>query len=361
MSREPYRVLVVGVGSIGLRHLRCFQNTGRTRMSICEVDPKLRSRIAEEYRIDRCYANLDAALAGNHDAAVIATPAHLHVPMALRLAEAGLHLLIEKPLSTSLDGLDELQQFEQSQGLAIAVAYVLRTDPLLGAMRKAIVSGRFGRPVHVIAACGQNFPTYRPAYREIYYHDHATGGGAIQDGLTHILNAVEWLVGPIDRVVADAAHEVLEGVSVEDTVNVLAQHGRVLGCYSFNQHQAPDELTITVVCKHGTVRFEDHKRRWRWMSGPGEPWHDESGQPGSRDGPFVIQANGFLAAMEGLAPPVCTLTEGTQTLRATLAALASVQQGNWQVIGPTSGAGSAKACGRRPHSFPRDLAANLRL
>ena len=56
-------VLIVGVGSIGLRHLRCFQGTGRVKVSICEVDPALRSRVAREYAIERQYADLDAALA----------------------------------------------------------------------------------------------------------------------------------------------------------------------------------------------------------------------------------------------------------------------------------------------------------
>ena len=103
-------VLIVGVGSIGLRHLRCFRQTDRVRVSICEIDPVLRRRVAEEHQIDRCYADLDGALADRHDAAVIATPAHLHVPVAIRLAEAGLHLLIEKPLSTNMEGIDTLQE-----------------------------------------------------------------------------------------------------------------------------------------------------------------------------------------------------------------------------------------------------------
>ena len=51
----------------------------------------------------------------------------------------------------------------------------------------------------------------------------------------------------VERVVADAAHQVLEGVTVEDTVHLLARHGSVMASYSLNQHQAPNEITITVV------------------------------------------------------------------------------------------------------------------
>ncbi len=327
-------VLIVGVGSIGQRHLRCFQQTGRARLSICEVNPDLRSQVGEEYRIDRQFPDLDAALAGRHDAAVIATPAHLHVPMAVRLAEAGLHLLIEKPLSTGMEGIDALRRTLQSRGLLAAVAYVYRAIPALRAMKEAVSSGRFGPPVQVTATCGQHFPTYRPAYRETYYRDRATGGGAIQDALTHVLNAAEWLVGPIDRLLADAAHQVLEGVAVEDTVHVLTRHGGVLGCYSLNQHQAPNEITITVVCQRGTARFENHFQRWRWMLHPDEPWRDEPQEQLPRDALFIHQANAFLDALEGRALPPCSLEEGIQTLRTNLAALASVEQGSWQIIHP---------------------------
>jgi len=325
-------VLIVGVGSIGERHLRCFQTTGRVRLSLCDTNEDLRRRVAEQYGISRTYADLEAALADRHHAAVIATPAHLHVPMAIRLAEAGTHLLIEKPLSTGLEGIDRLKEEVRTRRLVAAVAYVLRGHPALEAMKREIDSGRFGPPVQLVATAGQHFPTYRPADREIYYTDHATGGGAIQDGLTHVLNAGRWLVGPIDSLVTDAAHQVLEGVEVEDTVGLLARHGSVLASYSLNQHQAPNEWTISVVCRRGTARFELHRHRWRWMIKPDDPWHEESFGPIERDSLFVAQANAFLDCVEGTRAPVCTLDEGIETLRANLAALASVRERRWQTV-----------------------------
>ena len=90
------------------------------------------------------------------------------------------------------------------------------------------MANRFGRPVQLTVTAGQHFPTFRPAYKNIYYADRVQGGGAIQDAMTHYLNAGEWLLGPIDRIVADAAHQVLEGVAVEDTVHCLARHGAAM-------------------------------------------------------------------------------------------------------------------------------------
>ncbi len=329
-----HKVLIVGVGSIGERHLRCFQATGRAELSLVEIHSALRQSVAERYGVSRAFAEVDAALEDHPEIAVIATPADSHVAIATRLADAGLHLLIEKPLGTSFDGIGPLEEIIREKGVMAAVGYVYRCHPLLVPLREELAAGGFGKPVELIVVAGQHFPTYRPAYRDTYYTSRTTGGGAIQDALTHLVNAGEWLLGPIDRLVADAAHQVLEGVTVEDTVHLLARHGPVMASYSLNQHQAPNEITFTVVCERGTFRCEFHENRWRWMSEPAGAWHDEIIPPLERDTLFVVQANAFLDAVEGIAPPPCSLTEGVQSLRVNLAALASVESGSWQSLTP---------------------------
>ncbi|WP_425616071.1 Gfo/Idh/MocA family protein [Anatilimnocola sp. NA78] len=331
-----HHVLVIGVGSIGERHVRCFQATSRCEVSLVEINPTLRQTVAERYGV-RGYESLTEALAAKPTAAVVAVPAHLHLPLAMQLAEAGVHLLIEKPLSTTTKGVRELSELVTRKQLVCGVAYVYRSHPVLTAMREAIHSGRFGQPVELVAVCGQHFPTYRPAYREIYYKDRATGGGAIQDALTHILNAGEWLVGRMTRLVADAEHQLLPGVTVEDTVHVLARHStvqnsRVQASYALNQHQAPNETTITVVCEKGTVRFEAHENRWRWQTTPGDTWHDETFPPLERDTLFSEQAGLFLDAVEGKRSVTCSLSDGAATLRVNLATLASCEQRAWQEV-----------------------------
>jgi predicted dehydrogenase len=322
--------LIVGVGSIGERHVRCFQATQRADVSVCDTNDALLRTIAERYGIQTAFRDFDEALTSPFDAVVIATPAHLHVPMAIQAAQAGCHLLVEKPLGVDFAGVDELLAVLKNTQKQAMLAYVLRSHPALSAMRNAIQAGRFGEPLHLYATCGQNFPTYRPAYRDIYYRDRATGGGAVQDALTHIINAAEWLIGPVDRLVADAAHQSLRGVAVEDTVNVLARHGRVLASFAYNQHQAPNELTITVVCARGTARFEYHLARWSWMTTPDTPWDHESLDGLERDTIFMRQAATFLEVLDGTQSPPCTVADAIGTLRANLAIInASEDKSHW--------------------------------
>ncbi|HOW74032.1 MAG TPA: Gfo/Idh/MocA family oxidoreductase [Phycisphaerae bacterium] len=325
-----HRMLIVGVGSIGERHTRTFKATGRAELSICESNETLRTAVAGRYGITETFPDLDEALnKGRFDTVLIATPSHLHIPMATKCALAGKNLFIEKPLSLCVDGIEALRQVIADRKLKAAVAYTYRSHPALRSMKEAIDSGRFGRPVQIVGTWGQHFPKYRPAYREIYYTSRTTGGGAIQDVLTHAVNAGEFLVGPIDRIMADAAHQVLEGVTVEDTVHLIARHGRVMGCYSLNQHQAPNENTLTVICERGTARWDLNNARWQSMVEPDAGWKTEFEFSRERDDIFVNQARLFLDALENKGPFACTLDEGLQTLRVNLTVLGAADHPSW--------------------------------
>jgi len=324
-------ILVIGCGSIGERQLRCFQATGRARLTACESQPALLETVTRTYGVAG-HRDWERAL-GDHafDAVVIATPAHLHVPMAIRALARGCHVLIEKPLSQSLAGVDDLLQARDRAGRHAAVAYVLHTHPLLAPARDFLRGGDLGPVLQVTTTSGQHFPAMRPAhaapYHQTYYRDRRTGGGAIQDALTHTVNWVESIVGPADSVLCDCAHLAVPLVEVEDTVHASARHGAVLASYSLNQFQAPNEAAIQFNTATGSVRVELHARRWgvHRLGAPGWTWHEVP--PIERDTPYLAQANAFLDLLDGRPSQVCSLEAGRDTLRFNLAALASAERG----------------------------------
>ena len=332
MPGRIHRVLVAGTGSIGERHVRCFLATGRAAAGICELDDASRKAVAERYSIRGIFAELDKALEQEWDAALIATPAHTHIPIARTIVKHDIPILIEKPLSVNMDGIPELLAAVESRSLLAAVSYNYRAHPALVAMKSAIGDGRFGRALQMYCVVGQNFATYRPAYASVYFANRGHGGGAIQDAMTHLINMGEWLAGPVDRINVDADHLQLEGVDVEDTVHVFARHGKIMASYVLNLFQRPNESSITVVCEKATLRFDMRTGWWRWMDAVDGEWHDEVHALKDRDDLYVLNATAFLDALEGISPPLCTLGEGVQTLRTNLAALASMDSGQWQQV-----------------------------
>lgn len=321
-------VLIIGCGSIGERHLRCFQKTGRCRLTACDVSPVLRQKMIDTYGVPAVDDARVAIAAGGFDAVVICTPAPLHVPLAIEALKAGRHALIEKPLSTSLAGVDDLIAARDRSGRQAAVAYVYRVFPYLVAAREFIARGEFGLVRHVAATSGQPFHVFRPAYAQIYYRDRATGGGAIQDALTHVANWVESVVGPTASVLCDCAHLSLPGVTVEDTVAVSTrQESGVQVHYSLNQFQHPNENTIQFNSAGGSVKIEIHRQRWGTYAAGATGWIWHEAPVPERDAHFIAQANAFLDQIGGRPARLCSLEAAAQTLRFNLAALAAAERG----------------------------------
>jgi predicted dehydrogenase len=332
MSVQRLRALVVGVGSIGEKHVRCLQFTKRVDIAICEPAAITRDAVAKQYGIRDSFASLDAATKESFDLAIVATPAPFHIPQATFLVENGIHVLIEKPLSIDTTGIANLKQLAAHKQLVTGVAYSYRAHPALASMHRCIKSDELGRPLQVSLLAGQSFPTYRPAYRNTYYRARSSGGGAIQDALSHMINTVEWLVGPTTNVVGDAERLKLDGVEVEDTTHVLARNGPVLTSYSLNQHQPANELSLTVVCEHGQARFEGHRSRWVKITEVDGNWQEQSFENLDRDTVFLNQANAFLDSIEGKHPPLCSLDEGCSSLKSVLAILKSLETRRWEAV-----------------------------
>lgn len=317
-------ILIIGTGSIGERHLRCFKATDRCEVSACEPNEILRRKMVETYGCPAFPSVEEALKVGPWDAAVICTPAHTHIPIARQLLDQGSHLLIEKPLSTTLDGIDDLIRRAAEKQAVVRVAYVFRSIPVVVAMREALQTPGLTDIRHIVVTAGQDFPKARPAYASTYFARRETGGGCIQDALTHQVHAVEWLAGPIERVYCDASHEVLAEVKVEDTANLTARlHGGIAAAFTINQYQSPNELTLSFHGAGGSVRAELHENRlgvqlagesdWTWQNFPVE----------ERDAMFIRQAHSFLDAVEGRADNLATLEDAFQTLKVNLAALRS--------------------------------------
>lgn len=317
------KVLIVGGGSIGERHLRCFQQVIDGEVVLCENHDARRAEIAQRYQLSTSHATVEEASEYQWDAVVICTPAHLHVNHSLTLLPATRSIMIEKPLSTRLD--DAYKLLEATEGRVANVAYVNRASPAVDAVREKLESGELGPLLEVTAVSGQHFPTYRPAYREIYYTDRRTGGGAIQDAATHTFNLVHYLAGSFDWIFCDYEHQALEGVEVEDTVHLVGrcQNNQVMVSIALNQFMAPNESRICFHCKNGSLQLQMPEHRWG-MYKHGDPgWTWSEAPELERDSLFRMQAQKFLQASLGERPVLCSIDDALHTLKVNLAALKS--------------------------------------
>src|SRR5262245_27974604 len=123
------KVLVVGAGSIGKRHIGNLKTIGVSEIAVVETREDRLQEVKSRFGVNEMYPSLDQALPQKFDGAVLCSPTALHVKQGLQLAEKGVHLMIEKPLADNLDGADQLHKIVEQKKLVALMAYPFRFDP----------------------------------------------------------------------------------------------------------------------------------------------------------------------------------------------------------------------------------------
>ncbi len=338
------KILVVGLGGIGQRHLRnlrtllgpeaelsAFRVRGlrHTLTDQLEIEPGI--EVAAKYGVE-VYEDLEDALAAGPEAAFVCNPTSLHIPVALRLAEAGCHLFIEKPLSHSLEGVEALLAILKAKGLVSMVGYQLRFHPLVGKLRDWVEDRRMGRIVAVRAEVGEYLPGWHryEDYRQMYASRSELGGGVVLSQI-HEIDYLGWLFGWPSRVFAVGGHLSGLEVDVEDTASLLMEtrvDGRTIPIHLHLDYlQRPPSRTCQVIGDAGKAVMDLRVSMATLYDAEGGVAEAVSFPDFPRNQLFLDEASCFLGciAEKGCAP--ISGGEGLRSLRVALAAKASMMSG----------------------------------
>ena len=195
------RVLIAGLGSIGRRHFNNLRALGCTDFVFYRT---YQSTLDDPQTGDwPTVSDLDEALATRPRIAVISNPTAKHLEVATAAARAGCHLLVEKPLSHSLAGCQELAEVARQRKLTVMIGCQFRFHPLLVSLRRQLFEGRIGQVLGARAEWGEYLPDWHPweDYRKSYSARGDLGGGVVLT-LIHPLDYLYWLFGPVRQVQA---------------------------------------------------------------------------------------------------------------------------------------------------------------
>lgn len=165
------------------------------------------------------------------DAVLVSTPHHLHAPLAIQAAEAGKHVVVEKPMATSVADCDRMIAAARSAGVVLSVCYCHRYDPRVQRARQLLDAGAIGEVQGVRIVLGQHRgPDYWKrgltgrAISDWRGRRETAGGGVLIMNACHLLDFMCWLVGSEVVEVAACAATQLDGPEVEDTISVSYRH-----------------------------------------------------------------------------------------------------------------------------------------
>ena len=332
------RFALVGCGRISKSHFDALdRHQDRAELvAVCDIAPD-----ALKAAVDRTgatgYASLDALLAkAECDAVALATPSGLHPAQAIQVAQAGRHVVTEKPMATRWEDGKQMVEVCDRAGVQLFVVKQNRLNPTVQLVRRAIAKHRFGR----IFAVTCNVFWTRPQE----YYDSAKwrgtwefDGGAFMNQASHYVDLLEWLIGPVESVFAYTG-TLARRIEVEDTgVAAIRWRNGALGSINVTMLAYPKNLegSVTILGEKGTVRLGgvavNQIEHWEFADADAADdalWKDASYQTSSIYGQgHALYYDNVIKALRGEARPETDGREGLRSLELLVAIYESARDG----------------------------------
>ena len=324
--------MIAGLGSIGRRHLRNLVALGQEDIILVRSH---RSTLPEQ-ELSGYPVETDLAMALKQhrpDAVVIANPTAFHLQTALLAAESGCAMLLEKPISHSLDGLDRLQAAVHKTGARVLIGFQFRFHPSLVRAMHLLSAGELGRIMSAHVHYGEYLPAWHPweDYRQAYAARADMGGGVLLTQC-HSLDYLPWLVGEVEAAWGLLAKSSDLELDVDDTAEIgLRFTGGALATLHLDYAQQPPSHHFHVSGTRGFLQCDLLSGLVRVFRSETNAWTDHPlPQNWERNMMFKDEMIHFLAVVRGEAQPACTLEDGLQVMR--LIAAVEISQRTGQLV-----------------------------
>jgi len=305
---------IIGAGGIGRKHISVVGSyRPRTKIVSIRHNPDLNVNADSGAIVE--VQNIQQAIDLKIQAAVVCSPASMHVSQAIELLNSNIPVLVEKPLSSTLTEASRVIDIDDRSTEAFLLGYCLRHTQGLNLVKSYLDDARLGRILHARIYCSSYLPNWRPErdYRSTASSSLSFGGGALLE-LSHEIDYANWLFGPLDKLVANLCQSKALDIDVEDAVDVIVinQAGVPINIHlDFCSHRGCRECIIEGVL--GDVHWDLVSGRvtWRSLDGIKEVTEFSADVESS----FHRQMVHFFDCVENGVQPIVTLQDGCDVLK----------------------------------------------
>ena len=342
-KEESMKILMIGLGSIGQRHLRnikrvygeeaqilAYRVRGLKRTFSDTMQIRENVSLEEEYNI-KSFDDLSKALLEKPDIAYITNITKSHIPCAIACAKAGCHLFLEKPISDSLDGIEELAKIAAEKKLKVFVGYQNRFHPGIQYLKQFLAEGSIGRILSVRSVVGERLTTMHTYenYKDTYMARKDMGGGVLLNQMVHELDYLYYLFGQPKSVYALGGINGNLGIDVEDNLDAIYRYESEQGTFPVSVHadfyQYPPSRFVKVVGEKGHIIVDLLKAEVTQAVGDEVtviPYPDFA-----RNDMFIEELKLFIDCIREDTEPAIPLADGIVSLKMALAARKSMETG----------------------------------
>ncbi|MFL5529004.1 MAG: Gfo/Idh/MocA family protein [Gemmatimonadaceae bacterium] len=256
-SEKTFRVALVGCGRISKNHFEAIEKVdGLDLCAVCDADAARAEQAGTQWGVPWFTSYEKMLKDAKADVVTIATPSGLHAEQGVAAAHAGKHVVMEKPMAISLTGADALVHACDKAGVNLFVVKQNRLNPPVQLLKRAVDRNRFGRVY--MASCKVHWA------RPQEYYDQAPwrgtwefDGGAFMNQASHYVDLIQWLMGPVESVMAKTA-TLARRIETEDSgVAILKFRSGALGSIEVTMLAYPRNLegSITILGEKGSAKI----------------------------------------------------------------------------------------------------------
>jgi UDP-N-acetyl-2-amino-2-deoxyglucuronate dehydrogenase len=256
-GQKTFRIAMLGCGRISKNHFESIDKIdGLELVAVCDNDAARAAEAGAQWKVPHFTSYEKMLKEADTDVVTIATPSGLHAEQGVMAAQAGKHVVMEKPMAISLTGADALVQTCDKAGVQLFVVKQNRLNPPIQLLKRAIDRDRFGRIY--MANCIVHWA------RPQEYYDQASwrgtwefDGGAFMNQASHYVDLIQWLMGPVESVMAKTA-TLARRIETEDSgVAILKFRSGALGSIEVTMLAYPRNLegSVTILGEKGSVKI----------------------------------------------------------------------------------------------------------
>lgn len=327
------KVLFIGLGGVGQRHLRnsiavlgeIEIHAFRARGLKSEVSNTLykddNENIESKYSIFT-HNNIDDALSVSPDAVIIANPSSMHFDVLNSCLKKNIPCFVEKPMVTSSAGVDELLELANFGVRHSMVGFQLRYNPVIQKLKEIIESGIVGKLLSCRAEVCEYMPGFHPYedYRDLYCSKRELGGGVVMTQI-HELDILIHLFGMPDTVYALGGHLSELEIDVEDSVDILMRNKDMSLSLRMDYLQKPRRRSGIVYGEKGWIEYDLVELSLKTSNGDNFNWKDFD-----RNKMFVDEISNFFYSIKNARETDIPLKEGLKSVRLAESILKSLHQ-----------------------------------
>ena len=313
------KILVVGYGSIGKRHVKNLSSLNQTQVSVC-------SKNKEAWKLEKkgikTFTTIEQALKEKHNVAIICNETSLHIKTAIKLADNGYHIFLEKPISNSLKNIPALIKIIKRKKLITMVGCNMRFHHGIKLMKSLIDKNEIGRILSVTVENGSFMPDWHPweNYQISYASQKKLGGGVVLTQI-HEIDYLYWFFGKVDDIYSFTEKLTDLQIDVEDySGSLLKFKNKIIAELHLDYFQKPSVRSCKIIGTKGQITWNWENNHVQIFKNKDKKWVTKNIEKKfDRNKMFVDELQYFLKCVKKRKIPMNSIIDGLEPQKIALA------------------------------------------